>query len=118
MYYELGNTFLFKVFQFSMELMAHVFNKAHIEMVLPSIDEILPVGISFYVFQALGYMINVYREEVYAGRNLFTYALFVSFLHNVSIQTWVYTIKKTHIAAGFQDILDKLYIEKRIVIFQ
>lgn len=42
-------------------------------------DIILPVGISFYTFQALGYVIDVYRGEVPAEKNPFRYALFVSF---------------------------------------
>ncbi len=40
---------------------------------------ILPVGISFYTFQALGYLIDVWRKEIPAERNFFKYALFVSF---------------------------------------
>lgn len=40
---------------------------------------LLPVGISFYTFQALGYIVDVYREEVEAERNFIRYALFVSF---------------------------------------
>lgn len=40
---------------------------------------ILPVGISFYIFQALGYAIDVYREDIKAEKNFFRYALFVSF---------------------------------------
>ncbi|MCM1264015.1 MAG: MBOAT family protein [Butyrivibrio sp.] len=43
------------------------------------IDVLLPVGISFYVFQALGYIIDVYRGEVKAEKNFINYALFVSF---------------------------------------
>ncbi|MBQ9538980.1 MAG: MBOAT family protein [Treponema sp.] len=39
----------------------------------------LPVGISFYTFQALGYSIDVYRATVKAERNFVTYALFVTF---------------------------------------
>ena len=39
----------------------------------------LPVGISFYTFQALGYSIDVYRGTVQAERNFVTYALFVTF---------------------------------------
>lgn len=42
-------------------------------------DIILPVGISFYTFQALSYTVDVYRGEVRAERNLLKYALFVSF---------------------------------------
>lgn len=43
----------------------------------PSI--LLPVGISFYTLQALGYLIDVYRDDVHAEKNFFRYALFVSF---------------------------------------
>ena len=40
---------------------------------------LLPVGISFYIFQAIGYTIDVYRGDVQAERSFCTYALFVSF---------------------------------------
>ena len=46
---------------------------------VPNLDILLPVGISFYSFQAVGYSIDVYRGTVKAERNFFTYALFVSF---------------------------------------
>lgn len=46
---------------------------------LTQLDILLPVGISFFTFQALGYTIDVYRGEVKAEKNLFKYALFVSF---------------------------------------
>lgn len=42
-------------------------------------DIVLPVGISFFIFQAVGYTIDVYRKDIYAERNFFRYALFVSF---------------------------------------
>ena len=45
----------------------------------PAFDVLLPVGISFYTFQALGYTIDVYRGDIYAEKNFFRYALFVSF---------------------------------------
>ena len=40
---------------------------------------LLPMGISFYTFQAMAYMIDVYRGEVTAEQHLGRYALFVSF---------------------------------------
>lgn len=40
---------------------------------------ILPVGISFYVLQSVGYLIDVYRGTEKAERNFFKYALFLSF---------------------------------------
>lgn len=50
-----------------------------LEMQLPQVDILLPVGISFYTFQALGYMIDVYKKRTKAETNLFRYALFISF---------------------------------------
>ena len=43
------------------------------------LDIILPVGISFYTFQALGYTVDVYRGDIKAEKNIIKYALFVSF---------------------------------------
>lgn len=40
---------------------------------------LLPVGISFYTFQTVSYVIDVYRGKIPAEKNLFFYALFVSF---------------------------------------
>ena len=39
----------------------------------------LPMGISFYTFQAVGYVIDVYRDRHEAQKNFFKYVLFVSF---------------------------------------
>lgn len=35
---------------------------------IPAFDILLPVGISFYTFQALGYTIDVYRGDIYAEK--------------------------------------------------
>ena len=40
---------------------------------------ILPIGISFYIFQALGYVVDVYRQKVQAEKNIINYGLFVAF---------------------------------------
>ena len=50
---------------------------------LPSFKFILPLGISFYTFQSMGYLIDVYREEVEAETNLAKFALFVSFFPQI-----------------------------------
>lgn len=46
---------------------------------LSTLDLILPVGISFYTFQTLSYVIDVYRDDVPVEKNFWYYALFVSF---------------------------------------
>lgn len=50
-----------------------------IEVTEHRFDILLPVGISFITFQALGYAIDVYRGKTKAEKNLLKYALFVSF---------------------------------------
>ena len=45
----------------------------------PAMNILLPVGISFYTFQALSYTMDVYRGAIPATRNFGKYALFVSF---------------------------------------
>ena len=46
---------------------------------LPILTLFLPLGISFYTFQATGYLIDVYRETIQAEKNPFKFALFISF---------------------------------------
>ncbi len=72
---NLGILFFFKYFDWLLQNIRHVF---HIPMVSP-FQFILPVGISFYTFQALSYTMDVYRGEIEAEKNIFRYALFVSF---------------------------------------
>lgn len=71
--------FAFKYFDFALDNLNWILGKFHIRAVDPGFDILLPVGISFYTFQALGYTIDVYRKEIYAEKNFFKYALFVSF---------------------------------------
>lgn len=76
---NLGILFYFKYFNFAVDTLRHLFAMIHVELNVPAVDVLLPVGISFYTFQALGYTIDVYRDEIYAEKNFFRYALFVSF---------------------------------------
>lgn len=46
---------------------------------LSYLNLLLPVGISFYIFQALSYTIDVYKGRIQVEKNFFFYALFVSF---------------------------------------
>lgn len=72
---NLGILFVFKYFNFFADLINNFSGKDF----NISIDVILPVGISFYTFQALGYTIDVYRKDLCAEKNFIDYALFVSF---------------------------------------
>lgn len=70
---------IFKYYNFFTENLNILFSSLKLSVNIPSFDIMLPVGISFYTFQALSYTIDVYRGDVKAERHLGKYALFVSF---------------------------------------
>ena len=76
---NLGILFLFKYYNFLVANVASVLSASGLAMELPAFSLLLPVGISFYTFQALGYSIDVYRGTTPVERDFATYALFVSF---------------------------------------
>lgn len=76
---NLGILAFFKYFNFFVENMNWVLQKTGIRVIDNPFNLILPVGISFYTFQALSYIIDVYRNEIEPEKNFFRYALFVSF---------------------------------------
>lgn len=71
--------FFFKYFNFVNEGIFTLLNSAGLHLSLPHISLLLPVGISFYTFMALGYAIDVYNEEIKAEKNIGIVALFLSF---------------------------------------
>lgn len=76
---NLSILFYYKYFNFIIWNINMVLRRTPIELELPQLDILLPVGISFYTFQALSYTMDVYRDEIYAEKNFAKYALFVSF---------------------------------------
>ena len=71
--------FAFKYFNFFNDSLRGLFNYFNIFYGLPAFDLLLPVGISFYTFQALSYSIDVYRGKRPPERSLGIFALYVSF---------------------------------------
>lgn len=69
----------FKYANFFIDTINYIFKYFHIVYHVPAVDILLPVGISFYTFQALSYTMDVYRNEIKAEKNILRYALFVSF---------------------------------------
>ncbi len=76
---NLGILFVFKYFDFFQDTCNRILGEFGLQLWERSFDLLLPVGISFYTFQALGYIIDVYRGDIQPEKNLFRYALFVSF---------------------------------------
>ena len=77
--FNLGILAVFKYANFAIGTVNFFAGKLGLPLLNVRLDLLLPVGISFYTFQALGYMIDVYRGDVEAEKNFFRYALFVSF---------------------------------------
>ena len=76
---NLGILVFFKYFGFLTDTANTLLNFFGKSAVVPRFDVVLPVGISFYTFQALSYTMDVYRGEIEPEKNPFRYALFVSF---------------------------------------
>ena len=76
---NLAILFFFKYFDFVLDNLNRILSYAGVELISNPFDILLPVGISFYTFQALSYTVDVYRGDVEAERNPLRYALFVSF---------------------------------------
>lgn len=99
---------------------------------LSFVNIMVPMGISFYTFQSLGYLIDVYRGKYAAERNVFKFALFVSFFPQLvqgpisrfdDLAKTLYTPHKAdfqQISSGLQRILwgffKKLVIGDRMLI--
>jgi alginate O-acetyltransferase complex protein AlgI len=74
-----GVLFLYKYLGFFFEIINTVAQSFAIPIQTPTINLMLPVGISFYTFQTLGYLIDVYKGKYPAEKHFGYYSLFVSF---------------------------------------
>lgn len=75
----LGTLFAFKYFAFARDSLAATLQFFGVDATLPVLDVVLPAGISFYTFQALAYVIEVYRGDVPAERRLGIFATYKAF---------------------------------------
>lgn len=76
----LGILFWFKYFYFFVDCINAVKSFFHFRQFnYSAINIVLPVGISFFTLQGIGYILDVFRGEIRAERSIFNYALFISF---------------------------------------
>jgi len=75
----LGVLFFYKYFNFLSGSVTGIIALLGGEVGSFELNLLLPVGISFYTFQTLSYVIDVYRGNIRTEKNFFFYALFVSF---------------------------------------
>jgi alginate O-acetyltransferase complex protein AlgI len=76
---NLGILGFFKYFNFFAEELAGLLAVIGLEFMKPTLDIVLPVGISFYTFQTMSYTIDVYRGRTQPVTNPVDFALFVAF---------------------------------------
>ena len=76
---NLGILGFFKYYDFFAATLQQLFHRLGFQADIPLLHVLLPVGISFYVFQTLGYVIDVYRRDIEPLRNLPDFALYISF---------------------------------------
>lgn len=75
---------VFKYFNFLNDSISAGLASVGLQFALPGLNWAIPVGISFFTFQAVGYMLDVYHGRVKAEKNLLDYLLFVSFFPQVT----------------------------------
>lgn len=76
---NLGVLGFFKYFGFFAENLVALANRLGWPLAGPDLRIVLPVGISFYTFQAMSYCIDVYRREIEPEANFMHFALFVAY---------------------------------------
>src|SRR5690554_4475387 len=69
----------FKYYNFFVDSFSSMLNNFNIHVNTSSLNIILPIGISFYTFHGLSYVIDIYQGKIKAERNFIDYSLFVSF---------------------------------------
>jgi D-alanyl-lipoteichoic acid acyltransferase DltB (MBOAT superfamily) len=76
---SLALLFFFKYFNLLSESAVMFLSRLSMSVNTITLNVLLPVGISFYTFQTLSYVIDVYKGEIAAEKHLGKYAVFVSF---------------------------------------
>lgn len=74
---------VFKYYNFLNESLGEGLAAVGLQFALPGLNWAVPVGISFFTFQAVGYMLDVYYGRIKAERNFLDYALFISFFPSI-----------------------------------
>lgn len=71
--------FFFKYFNFINEGMRDFLGMVHVEYTFRGLDILLPVAISFYTFQTLSYILDIYYGKIKPSNHLGKFALYISF---------------------------------------
>ena len=76
--------FVFKYLNFAIASVETILKAFAIPVQETTLKLLMPAGISFYSFQMVGYLVDVYRGKIKAEHHFGKYAIFVSFFPNIS----------------------------------
>ena len=71
---NVGVLFVCKYLNFTIEIVDRLFGD-----ILQSVPVVLPLGISFYTFQIISYLVDIYRKDVKVQKNIINFALYITF---------------------------------------
>lgn len=75
---------VFKYYNFLTTVLTDTLGNIGVSVGLPGLNLVMPLGISFFTFIAIGYVIDVYRGKIRAERNWWDYMLFVGFFPQIA----------------------------------
>ncbi|GAA3641570.1 MBOAT family O-acyltransferase [Flavivirga jejuensis] len=81
--FNIGLLLYFKYFNFFYEGFFKALNLFGLDSNHNTLKILLPLGISFFTFQTLGYLIDVYNEEVKPNQNLLQFSVFIAFFPKI-----------------------------------
>lgn len=77
--FNLTLLFVFKYLNFMIESVNEIIHIFDSKYSINTVNLLLPMGISFFTFQALGYVIDVYKNEIEPENNLIKFSLYITF---------------------------------------
>ena len=80
---NLGILIFLKYFNFIAENINAVFGRIGVGRSIPMLTLLLPLGISFYTLQSIGYIVDLYRGKYQPDENFFRFSLFMSFFPQI-----------------------------------
>lgn len=76
--------FIFKYYNFVNATLSSIIALIGVNAGIPGINWVMPLGLSFFTLQSIGYVVDVYRKRVPVENNWWDYMLFVSFFPQIA----------------------------------
>ncbi len=113
---NLGILFVFKYLGFSCQIVNYIIGSLHLKPI-ETINLILPIGISFYTFQEITYLVDVYKSPNLVQRNVLNLGLYITFFPQLIAGPIVtYDVVEKELSNRVED-MDNFYIgTKRFII--